>query len=171
VKTVTRIALFLGILLLAMSGLRWLLPVSQGVNIIPVLLFFFVDKESDLDALLLGGIAGVCASFLSSGPGAVWILQYFAEAWIFGRLLRNWPRQAPAQLLLIWVFMGVDFGAGLLLRMVLDYPLQTQLLKDWLVMDGMVGGCGTLILSMSQYLGNAGVARSPKRHGIGIPFS
>lgn len=166
-----RIALFLGLMVLAASGFRWFLPESVALNAIPLFLFFLVDKESDLNALILGGVAGVCASFLSSGPGAVWILQYLVEAWIVGRLLRNRLRSGSLQYLLIWVVMGMDFGAGFLLRTVLEYPFRTQLFKDWLVMDGVTGGSGMLILFMDQYLGNAGMARSPKRHGIGIPFS
>ncbi len=167
----SRIAVFLGILILVASGFRWYFPDFLGLNIIPLLLFFLVDKENDLETLVLGMVAGICASFLSVGPGAVWVLQYLAEAWIIGRLLRNWPWHGSAQLLLILGIMGMDFGAGLLLRMALDYPLQTQLLKDWAVMDGVVGGCGMLILLVGQSLKKTGVARSPKRHGIGIPFS
>lgn len=168
-RVLRSILIFLAILVPVISGFRWVFDTSSGLNIIPLLLFFLIDRDRDLYALILGGVAGICAGFLSAGPAALWILQYVGEAWVIGRLLRAGIRSGYMRFILVWVVMGVDFGAGLLLRTVLDYPLKTQLLEDWLVMDGIVAGIGMLVLLLGRVSGMSGNLPSPKQHGIGIP--
>ena len=163
--------MFSGLLFLASAGGRWVFPLSAGVNIVPVLLFFLVDRKSDVRALAMGAVAGALAGFLSAGPALVWMSLYLAEAWCIGRLMRNQPRFGSVQYLLLWMVMGMDFGMGFLFRMILEYPLKTQLLEDWLAMDGVAAGSGMLILFVGQYFRPAGGHPSAKPHGVGIPLS
>ncbi|EQD24943.1 MAG: hypothetical protein M1537_02715 [Nitrospirae bacterium] len=166
-----RVLLLACLLVLAISGLRWFPYLSAGINPVPMFLFFLLRKREKYDFFVLGVLAGLVASLVSYGPGSFWVLLYVSEAWVISRLSDFSTRSGVRPYFLVWIVLGIDMGAGLLLRKLLDFPLETQLLRDWLVMDGVTGLLGMVLVFVWQSLGGTADPRSRKQHGIGIPLS
>jgi hypothetical protein len=165
-------AILLGVLMvLAISGLRWFPTLAAGINPIPLCLFFLLRKKEKYGFLVLGGIAGLLAGLVSYGPVSFWILLYVSEAWVISRLSEASTLSGFRQYVLVWIVLGIDMGAGLLLRKLLEFPLEIQLLKDWLVMEGATGFLGMFLVFVMRSLGWMADPPSRKQHGIGIPLS
>ena len=164
--------LLLGVLLvMAISGLRWFPTLAAGINPIPLLLFFLLRRKEKYGFLVLGGVAGLFAALVSYGPGSFWVLLYISEAWIISRLSEAATLSGVRQYVLVWIVLAIDMGVGLLLRKLLEFPLEIQLLRDWLVMEGATGFLGMFLVFVMRSLGWTADPPSRKQHGIGIPLS
>lgn len=159
------------LLVLAVSGLRWFTAFSSWINPFPLLLFFLLPKKEKYGFLVLGGLAGLAALLVSYGPGLFWILQYVFESWLISNLFALTERSGFNRYLLVWIAVGIDFGVWLLIRKLLEYPVHTTLIKDWLMMDGVTGFLGMLVVFVEQFLRWTDGHASRKQHGIGIPLS
>lgn len=166
-----RAILLVLLMVLAVSGLRWFPYLSSWINPVPLILFFLLQKKEKYGFLVLGLLAGLVLSLVSYGPGSFWVLLYLSEAWLFSRLSDFSTGSGVRQYLLVWIVLGIDMGAGLLVRKLLDYPLETQLFRDWLVTDGVTGLLGMILVLVRRSLGWIPGPPPRKQHGIGIPLS
>ena len=170
-KLPVRAVLLVLLMVLSVSGLRWFPYLSSWVNPVPLILFFLLQKKEKYGFIVLGLLAGLVLSLVSYGPVSFWVLLYLSEAWLFSRLSDFSTGSGFRQYLLVWIVLGIDMGAGLLVRKLLDYPLETQLFRDWLVMDGVTGLLGMMLVLVRRSLGWTPGPPPRKQHGIGIPLS
>ena len=161
---------FFVVLMGMLSSMHWLPFFLQGLNPVPVLLFLFLERRSSSEALILGGLAGGLVSLVFPGPSLITLIRYALEGVLAARLQPPGTASGAKIFGFFWTFMGFDLVLGLLSRLLLDEPLTIDLLKDWLVMDGVSGFLGTLLLFLWRYPGRNDRLRPRKHHGIGLPL-